>query len=156
MKIIRKSPSGTLHFGFRHVKAEPNDENWITASWITKRDHTLMLLADQQHGNEGASLTNAMEASIAHVSQYVPDIRKTLFVQLDSDGQFDLVAVNWNETSRAWPGGPRAPEVGWEPLKAGDHIRTIEAFAAFAGESAAELLSNLGLDMPRNTYYGKF
>lgn len=147
MNNVKPSTTGMINVGFEHAGAKPNDKPWISISWMDTEGYPLVLLVDHQAENYGVSLTNAMESVIALASLHIENIKQATFVQMDSDGQFDLVKPVWEFTSPTWRGGPLAPEVNWLPLRSGGHSRTMEAFTAFAGEHALELLSKIDIDL---------
>lgn len=100
----------------------------------------LVLLVDLQAANKGASVTNAMEACIAYVVSRLSatwphfDPRHTDWVQLDSDGWFDLVRPRWGNkairtTQRLTFAPDSVPLIRWEPIRGElEESRTLRAF----------------------------
>jgi hypothetical protein len=93
----------------------------------------LVLLMDLQSINDGASLTNSADAAVHHVAHtaFQPlgaDYRTATWVQVDSEGAFDLMISRWPMDKPLQ--GPQLshPSVSWRPLRHNDRARTLDAF----------------------------
>lgn len=100
----------------------------------------LVLIADGREYNTGASATNAMEPVLAYlVSEYGAriDFSHCRYVQLDSDGQFDLVHPVWSPSKQL-------EDAHFAPLThEGTPPRSEQAFMAEFGPLGALVMFHL-------------
>lgn len=118
-------------------------------------ERPLVLMLDLQAANEGASLTNSADAAVHHVAHtsFEPlgaDYRAAIWVQVDSDGAFDLMIPLWPMGKPLQGPQLSPPSVSWRPLRHNDRARTLDAFLAAypavgpaAWGEAAEFLKSL-------------
>lgn len=96
----------------------------------------LVLLADLQSMNQGASLTNAAAASINFVAHTAlrgalgVDFTSASWIELDSEGCFDVMTALWPLSSPLRVQRPEPPHVSWTPLRHEGRTRTLDAFLA--------------------------
>lgn len=96
----------------------------------------LVLLADLQSLNTGASLTNAASAAVAFVGATAlqgalgVDPSSAAWVEIDSEGCFDLILPLWPFSSPLRQQRPALPHVSWAPLRHNDRVRTLDAMLA--------------------------
>lgn len=122
-------------FKFKSAGARaPSAGSGIVAIAAYKPGHPpLVLMVDLQGANEGASLTNSADAAVHHVAHtsFAPlgaDYRAATWVQIDSDGAFDLMIPLWPMEKPLQ--GPQLghPSVSWRPLRHNERARTLDAF----------------------------
>jgi hypothetical protein len=96
----------------------------------------LVLLADLQSLNKGASLTNAAATAINFVAHTAlrdalgADHATAAWVELDSEGCFDVMNALWPMNTPWRPQRPEPPHVSWAPLRHDGRARTLDAFLA--------------------------
>lgn len=94
----------------------------------------LVLLADLQSMNQGASLTNAAATSINFVAHTAlrdalgVDFTSASWIELDSEGCFDVMTALWPLSSPLRVQRPEPPHVSWAPLRHDGRARTLDAF----------------------------
>lgn len=133
-----------MRFGVPFAGAAPMPGGiGVLAVVAVSEPRPLVLLVDLQSANKGASVTNAMEACIGYVlSRLELDLPGTTlgqidWVQLDSDGWFDVVQARWAAAAPALL-------VDWMPLRAaGAEPRTLRAFQALYDDAAAIALGEV-------------
>jgi hypothetical protein len=95
-----------------------------------------VLLADLQSLNKGASLTNAAATAINFVAHTAlrdalgADHATAAWVELDSEGCFDVMNALWPMNTPWRPQRPEPPHVSWAPLRHDGRARTLDAFLA--------------------------
>lgn len=95
----------------------------------------LVLMVDLQGLNDGSSLTNAADAAVHHVAHtaFPPlgaDHRSATWVELDSDGNFDLMHPLWPMEKPLQGPQMNYPSVSWQPVRHDGMTRTLQAFLA--------------------------
>ena len=96
----------------------------------------LALLADLHSMNKGASLTNAASTAINFVAHTAfrealgVDFTAATWVELDTEGCFDLMTALWPLRSPLRTRRPEPPHVSWAPLRHDGRSRTLDAFLA--------------------------
>ena len=128
----------------------------VSATGFKPGQPALVLMVDLQSLNSGASLTNSAEAAVHHVAHMAfeplgADYRSASWVQLDSDGAFDLMVPRWPMDKPLH--GPQLshPSVDWRPVRHNGRTRTLDAFlSSFPGlgpvlwDEVATILKSLG------------
>lgn len=108
----------------------------IAISVFRPHEQPLALLVDLQAMNRGASLTNVADRAINFVGQTAmpalgADCSKSAWVELDSEGCFDLMHAQWPFRKRMGPPPTEPPMVTFAPLRHNDMpLRTLGAFLA--------------------------
>lgn len=123
-------------FVFRSASADrPSPGAGIVAvSAFRPHENPLALLVDLQALNRGASLTNVADRAINFVGQTAmpvlgADCTKSSWVELDSEGCFDLMHTQWPFRKRMGPPPTDPPMVTFAPLRHNDLApRTLAAF----------------------------
>jgi len=137
----RSSLDASVHFVvqtfvFRTASADrpaPGD-GILAISTFRPHDQPLSLLVDLQSLNRGASLTNVADRAINFVAQTAmpalgADFSKSSWVELDSEGCFDLMHAQWPFRKRMGPPQTEPPMVTFAPLRHNDMApRTLAAF----------------------------
>lgn len=99
---------------------------------------TLVTMVDMQSKNKGCSLTNGIETAINYIANQMNiHGQSTRWIEMDSEGYFDEVSLRLDASGKECIG------VGWMPLKASSHSRTVEAFVASFDALANETLQQL-------------
>lgn len=132
-------------FCFPYVNAAPiPDAEGILALEDVLADGThLVLLADMQKRNPGASLTNTAESAIAYVAGKWGLPRSTQWIECDSAGRFDRMFPDWSQRRATWIGGPDGPAIEWKALRHGQHVRSLDGFLETYGQAAERLWTRL-------------
>lgn len=115
--------TAVMQFGFYSMLTVPTTDPWITAIHCEDEQHNVVLLLDMQSSNHGASLTNCAEKAIHHVANKLPGAMEAVWVELDSEGCFDLLETNIGHGMPA-----NQVTVGFKPLQVGQHHRTLDGF----------------------------
>lgn len=93
----------------------------------------LVLLADLQSLNSGASLTNAAAAAVGFVAATAlkdalgVEPSSASWIEVDSEGCFDLMEPMWPISSHLRQQRLTLPHINWAPLRHNDRGRTLDA-----------------------------
>lgn len=119
--LVREGRSGIQCVGFPSAKGNP----------------ALVVVWDDDSGNEGASATNSIETVLRYLRERwagVIPVETALIIERDSTGAFDHAYPDWCTVRNQ---GARTPNVGWQPLHwPGAKPRSVDAFHSLFGVRA--------------------
>lgn len=136
----RSSLDASIHFVLQHFLVRSAADlrvapgvGILAVSAYRHGTSPLVLLADLQSLNSGASLTNAASAAVAFVAATAlkdalgVEPSTASWVELDSEGCFDLIEPLWPISSPLRQQLPALPHINWAPLRHNDRVRTLDA-----------------------------
>ena len=134
---MNKAAITILSSGFDYPGAkQPNGMPWIFSFHADLPDGTPLILIADTKMNEGSSATNCMHSLISYVNRSHPVTPKTILVELDSDGYFDLVKPKIDAHGKI-------TSIDFEQLVCGDSVRNADAFVSLFGEVGENMLDRL-------------